>query len=397
MRVRLFSYLLAAFVLGSGAIVAADRPPRDLHLVGDHWTAWDPPQTAPGAQVHIIERGDTLWDLAAKAYGNPYLWPQLWEKNQYILDAHWIYPGDPLWMGLDVAPVDTLTEGGGTEGTGGEEAAGEEGMEASATGDVLTSEQAASAPIPLGAESDIYCSGYIGGLDETFDYTIIGSEYESLGPNLDLGASTGFTGKYGKVGTVKYDLSTGDIVYLDGGRARGMTPGDLFTVVEPERKVVHPVTKQVAGRFYHYVGRIRVLSVQENTAIGEIVHTCDPILVGQQLQVFEPEPVPLGRLGALRPLNYPAGEEELRSSPIIIFSKDNLVSLGEDHVVYIDRGADQEVTPGDTYTIYRLNHDGLPPVVVGELAVLAVHKTSSVAKILESRYAIYVGDRLEPK
>jgi hypothetical protein len=376
--------------------VAADRPPQDLHLAGDHWTAWDPPQPAPGVQTHVIERGDTLWDLAAKFYGNPYLWPQLWEKNQYILDAHWIYPGDPLAMGLEVAPVDTLaegTDGAGTtdtgDGTGGPEIVG--------GGDVLTPEQAAGAPIPLGAESDIYCTGYIGDLDEKFDHTIIGSEYESLGPNLDLGASYGFTGQYGRVGTVKYNLSTGDIVYLDGGRAAGMTPGTLFTVVEPQKRVVHPLTHQVAGRFYHYVGRIRVLSVQEDTAIGEIVHTCDPILVGQQLQAFEPEPVPLGRPSALRPFNYPSKEDELRGSPIILFSQDNLVSLAEDHVVYIDRGTDQEVTPGDMFTIYRLNHDGLPPIVIGELAVLSVHKSSSVAKILESRYAIYVGDRLEPK
>jgi hypothetical protein len=389
MRVRLSGFVLAAVVLGSNALVAADRPPQDLHLVGDHWTAWDPPQPPAGVQTHIIERGDTLWDLAAKAYGNPYLWPQLWEKNQYILDAHWIYPGDPLVMSLEVAPVDTLTEGDGlgTDGTG----------EPEIPGDVLTPEQAAGAPIPLGAESDIYCTGFIGALDEKFEYTIIGSEYESIGPNLDLGGSYGFTGKYGRVSTAKYNLSTGDIVYLDGGRSRGMTPGTVFTVVEPKRQVVHPVTHQVAGRFYHYLGRIRVLSVQEETAIGEIVHSCDPILVGQQLQTFEPEPVPLGRPTALRPLNYPSTEDELRGSPVILFSQDNLVSLAEDHVVYIDRGADQEVTPGDMFTIYRLNHDGLPPIVVGELAVLSVHKTSSVAKILESRYAVFVGDLLEPK
>jgi hypothetical protein len=390
MRVRLSGLVLSAVVLGSGALMAADRPPQDLHLVGDHWTAWDPPQPPAGAQVHIIERGDTLWDLAAKAYGNPYLWPQIWEKNQYILDAHWIYPGDPLVMGLEVAPVDTLTEGGGTgdeEGTGTPEV----------VGDVLTPEQAAGAPIPLGAESDIYCTGYIGDLDEKFEHTIIGSEYESIGPDLDLGGSYGFTGQYGRVGTAKFNLSTGDIVYLDGGRAAGMTPGSVFTVVEPQRQVVHPLTRQVAGRFYHYVGRIRVLSVQEDTAIGEIVHTCDPILVGQQLQAFEPEPVPLGRPTALRPLNYPSTEDELRGSPVILFSQDNLVSLAEDHVVYIDRGADQEVTPGDMFTIYRLNHDGLPPIVIGELAVISVHKSSSVAKIIESRYAVFIGDRLEPK
>ena len=199
------------------------------------------------------------------------------------------------------------------------------------------------------------------------------------------------------MGTVKQVLSTGDIIYLDGGRARGMAPGAQYTVVDPQRQVVHPVTNQVYGRFYHYAGRVRVLSVQEDTAIAEIVYSCDPIMVGSLLEPFEPEPVPLGRVSALRPLNFPESEEQLRDAPIILFSQDNLVSLGEDHVVYIDRGANQDVTPGDVYTIYRQNRAGLPPIVMGELAVLTVHDNSSVAKIIESRYAIFVGDRLSPK
>src|ERR1051325_3817427 len=101
MRVRLSGLAVAVVLLGSVAVAsAADRPPQDLHRVGDHWTAWNPPQPPEGVQTHIVERGDTLWDLAAKYYGNPYLWPQIWEKNQYILDAHWIYPGDPLVLGI---------------------------------------------------------------------------------------------------------------------------------------------------------------------------------------------------------------------------------------------------------------------------------------------------------
>jgi len=56
-----------------------------------------------------------------------------------------------------------------------------------------------------------------------------------------------------------------------------------------------------------------------------------------------------------------------------------------------------DMTPGDVFTIYRTNREGFPPVVLGELAVLSVHQRSAVAKIIESRYPIYVGDRLERK
>ena len=76
---------LAAVGLLSPISEAEGPPPRNLHLENDHWTAWNPPTSFPeGSQVHIIVRGDTLWDLAETFYGDPYLWPQLWERNRYI-------------------------------------------------------------------------------------------------------------------------------------------------------------------------------------------------------------------------------------------------------------------------------------------------------------------------
>ena len=176
-----------------------------------------------------------------------------------------------------------------------------------------------------------------------------------------------------------------------------MSAGSQFTVVVAEQPVVHPLRREVVGRFYRYLGRVRILSVQENTAIAEIIQTCDPIVVGAFLTPFQPEPVPLGRSTAMRPVNYPAAPEKLESSPSIVYARDDILALGADHVVHIDVG-EAEVTPGDMYTIYRQNaRPGLPPVILGELAVLSVHKHFSVAKILESRYLIRLGDRLDPK
>jgi LysM repeat protein len=399
MRVRLSGFVLTALALAAPCLQASDRPPQDLHQVGDHWTAWNPPQPPPNVKTHVIVKGDTLWELAKTYYGNPYLWPQIWEKNQYILDAHWIYPGDVLVLGPEVAPVDHLAtnETPGDETAGAAPAGGEEAAPTAPVPGVLTPAAAAGSPVPLGSEGDIYCSGFIAPDDQEFPFSIIGTEYERLGPNLDVGIKSEIQTSYGRVGTIKVDLSTGDIIYVDGGKARGLSPGSVFTVVSREQPVLNPYTKKRIGRFYHYVGRVRVLSVQESTAIAEIIQSCDPVHVGALLQPFEPEPVPLGRPSAMRPANYPTTAEKLRDSPMIVLSQDEVITLGEDHVVYIDRGADKDVTPGDIFTIYRPNREGMPPIVIGELAILSVHKTSSVGKIIQSRYPVYVGDLLDPK
>ncbi len=409
MNVRHVGSVLAMLLAVSTVAMAAERPPKDLHWTGDHWTAWTPPATTPqGLQVYKIVRGDTLWGIAKRTYGNPYLWPQIWEKNQYILDAHWIYPGDPLVIGPEVAPAtenlaDTAGAGAGAGSTA--EPADETAEASKPVAGVITAGAAASPPTPLGAESDIYCSGYVGTVNEAFPFAITGSEYDVLSPRSRNGAtsitvgapSSSEVGRYGVIDTAKYGLSTGDIVYLSGGSEGGMSAGQIFTVVEPGHEVIHPVSGHLFGRFYRYLGRVRVLSVQEKTAIAEIVHSCDPVTVGARLSAFQAEPVPLGRRTAMRPINYPTEAAKLADAPAIVYSKDDIVSLGEDHVVYIDRGADADVTPGDIYTIYRMNRPGLPPVVLGELAILSVHPKSSVARIVRSRYEIFVGDRIDIK
>src|SRR4029078_13304390 len=165
------------------------------------WTRRTPPAPPEPAtsdqQVHVIVKGDTLWALAGKYLGNPYLWPQIWEKNQYILDAHWIYPGDPLMLGISVAPVDNLAGGPGGPGS---ETPGDEGAAAPPPPGALTPGAAARSPVPLGAESDIYCSGYVGDLDEQFPFTIVSSEYESLvldATNYDMRVGKRSQGHYG--------------------------------------------------------------------------------------------------------------------------------------------------------------------------------------------------------
>lgn len=393
-----FSALALSILIAAGSASAAERPPQNLHFVGDHWTAWDPPTSfPPDTEVYTIVPGDTLWDLARRFYGDPYLWPQLWENNRYILDSHWIYPGDPLVLGAEVMEVEDLAtldlEEGAVPGPG----EGEDLEPGAGAPAILPSDSAAGPPVPLGVESDIYCTGYVGELEEVFPYVIVGSEYEALTPQLGRYERSDRQGIYGSIDTTRYGMATGDIVYVDGGRHAGLTPGLVLTAVQPGERVRHPVTDEVYGRVYSYTGRVRILSVQEETAIAEIVAACDPVIVGSALRPFEPEPVPLARRSVMRPPNLPSPAESLAAAPVILSSHDDLVALGEDHVVFIDVGLENDVVPGDVYTIYRMHRRGLPPVIVGELAVLSVHPRSAVAKIIASRHTIYVGDRLELK
>ena len=131
----------------------------------------------------------------------------------------------------------------------------------------------------------------------------------------------------------------------DGGLAAGLAPGLVYTVVQPRELVHHPHTEDVVGQLYQYQGRLRLLTVNEDVAIAEVVQACDAIHVGDGLKPFVPEPVPLGRRTGLRPVNVPVAQSELAEDAIILRAKDSLTGLAADHVVFIILVADQGVAP----------------------------------------------------
>ena len=56
-------------------------------------------------EVHIVVKGDTLWDISKTYLHNPFLWPKLWQWNDYIMNPHFIYPGDKIRLKAPVRAV----------------------------------------------------------------------------------------------------------------------------------------------------------------------------------------------------------------------------------------------------------------------------------------------------
>ncbi len=84
-----------------------------------------PPPPRPGP-VHTVERGDTLWDLAARYCGSGHEWRSIFQANRdKIKDPHWIYPGQEFRIACDGgAPAGKPPGGDGGGGGGGGKPAG---------------------------------------------------------------------------------------------------------------------------------------------------------------------------------------------------------------------------------------------------------------------------------
>lgn len=345
----------------------AEAPPADSGLqtgpatIPRHWSRYQYPETIPdGATYYIIVRGDTLWDISRRFLRNPYLWPQIWNANRYITDAHWIYPGDPLII-PDIAVV---TDRAGEEGMGLED----EGLprEAEPTG------SAADALVPAIDETALQCSHYIVDDREDESLHLIGSEE----------------------GATKNAFGDRDILYLNKGSNSGVKAGDVYSIHHVSYKVKHPDTNRTIGTKIETTGWARVILVQENTATVRIEQACMDVHLGDYLKPFEKLPVPLI---ARRPppdrLTPPTGRV---SGAVIDIAEDAMIA-GDRQLLSINLGSAQGVVPGNLFSVYKIMYPSVPTPrnVIGELVVVSVRERTATAKVLYSRDAIMNGDRIE--
>lgn len=85
--------------LNDGRRMAEGERFAEAHTIQPGWTLLIPEPDLPkqGGQVANVERGDTLWEIADRAYGDGETWPRIYQSNRaQIVDPDLIYPGQEL-------------------------------------------------------------------------------------------------------------------------------------------------------------------------------------------------------------------------------------------------------------------------------------------------------------
>jgi LysM domain len=351
-------------------------------------------------RTHVVVRGDTLWDICEKYYGDPELWPKLWEMNPFVTNPHLLKPGDVITL-LEGVPFkkgfgeeeETLAGEGG-HGPGEQKPGSLAGQKGKETGK------------GTGMETGVDLSKLEGGIDVGSYINVKNLGFLSRSKVTPIGRVFA-SDKANKM------LHKGETAFVLFDDDVDVKPGDEFTVARSSKLIELPGSGKNMGYAVSFTGQIIIEThAAMNPKTGEpieskpiyqatITENFRSIDIDDIVLPYEPvssciEPTPV----------------DGKFTDIVAAGRDGKNILGELSVVYFRRGFNQGVRDGNLFelvkteqvpnphmgdTSYATSHIiprttvNLPDVTIGIILIVDARPDTSTGLVLSSTEEFYPG------
>jgi hypothetical protein len=328
---------------------------------------------------YIVVKGDTLWDISAKFFKDPWKWPEIWGYNKdTIEDPHWIYPGDLVY--LDPTTGTLKVEGSGAA-------------------DIPATDAAAGTDIPAVSESPNMAGAVkysprarvVRGTTEAIPLISL----KDIGPFLtrplvieedELENAPVLVGTYEQ----RQLLGTHDVAYAQNMPA---DQGERWQVYREDHVFEDPDTGENLGYEVFYLGDAAVEKHGDPTTL-RITHSVQEIAKGdrfaQAATGFSSNYLPR------------APQKDISAKVISIYG--GVVQAGQNAVITLNKGARDGLENGHVLALYQAgevlrSHNlfkpdiVLPDVRYGLIFVFRVFDKVSYALVMQTRLPVEVLDR----
>ena len=246
--------------------------------------------------VHVVQRGDTLWDLCDAYYGRPELWPKLWQMNPFVTNPHLLRPGDRIRLLVDVPVVESAPK--------------------------VVQPREKETPEE---DAGIDVSGLV--------------QAASLGfLTLRLPEGVGYITRPKKQANL---LASGEMIYVTIRPDATVSLGERLTIYQSSSMLRHPVSGKRIGHVVVPVGVVTLgVALPDRLYEARIVESYRDAHGGDLLLPWEPAPT------CIAPGFHSAG---LASR--IVASQTQHKLVGQFSVVYLEAGSQDGVEPGQVFEI----------------------------------------------
>jgi LysM repeat protein len=324
------------------------------------------------AQVHTVEKGDTLWDLSSKYLGSPWYWPKVWSYNPQIANPHWIYPGNQV----------RFFPGSGEE------------------------TPARAEQVPSGDDDELNPNQAIEGGEDEVQMVRLPVETKTREVVLKDGFAT--PNEVEAAGTLVASyaesemLSPPAIVYLEFKDKSAVQVGASYLVYRTVGKVYHPRTGKFLGYQTQILGTVKVNRTSDPKVRATLEKSFDEIGRGARIGP--------ARERLFETVSPTASAVTLQNLTVVGQLETSLTMAGEQVRVLIDAGSAQGVQVGNVFTVIRqadpilsdvgvdpsLNQDtSLPVEEVGRCMAVDVREQVTTCLLVRSFREVVVGDRVE--
>jgi hypothetical protein len=320
----------------------------------------------PG-RIHVVARGDTLWDISEAYLGTPWVWPSIWKDNQEIHNPHLIRPGDRIW--ITPSEMRRVSPEEAARLLAGQPAAPEaEGAPLAPETEPAAPQAAAEAPA---AQLLHVASQEHVGLVTPEALEAAGSIVSAV-PNRVM-------------------LSQHDGVFV--GLPEGDTAkGDQFTIFRVREKVFDPETGRLLGHHVEILGWAEVERTHPESSYAQIHESFGEIQIGDRL-------MPRTTLPAEIAVQSSPGDIDGRIS----FFANSRTVMGTSDFVYLNRGSLDGLEVGSPLEVYRESFLAreetrnervrVPERVVAQMLVVKAEPMTAVAFVTHTDEELELGDR----
>ncbi len=314
-------------------------------------------------RIHVVQPGDTLWDISDAYLGTPWVWPSIWKDNTaQVENPHRIYPSERIWISPHEMRKVTDAEAAEMLARAPLEAPPVEEAMPAAMGDPDGPEPVRTRGIYRYTE--IQTTGFV-------------TREELEGAATIIGAPANRT------------MLT-DHTQIEIGLGRGeVAVGDQLDIFRPADHVVDPSTGKELGRATLQLGWMEVTEVNEESASGIIRMSRREMLKGDHVMPRR-----------MRDANIPIGDR-VAVDGVVAFTPDKRAQMSDGDVVYLNRGARAGLVLGSPIEFYETRPDSWDPVrkenralpdrVIAKAIVVDAYDDSAVVVITNARTDILRG------
>jgi LysM repeat protein len=360
---------------------------KNLKPISDN--EWNEISKSASSDTYDVQKGDTLWDLSKKLFGNSGYWPKIWSlNNKGITNPHIISPGNKLYFSAGnsetmpslstIAPVQ-MADASSTNASS--DSASDANRNRAHEYDRVS--QQLWAPLIITRPPEAYDEL---GIDREFKVSIPNRASFRV-PAIANDTTIPYLGEVIGSRREGNGLSQGETVFIRSN-SQDLQVGNTYNVLS-EPQYSRERKSDRSGYLYRSLGEIKILGVKDDVYVGLIVVSYDTIERGARLYPLLPV------VSDIKPI--PA--EQTIESLVISDDSRSVASSSQFQYVFLDRGLEDGLQVGQVFRIYEYYDPTTRKKITDsdfmvKADVIVIHSTAqfSTGLILRSRDPIEKDD-----